>query len=534
MVVRDGPLLEGVLGCGEARRSITVQGRFVTAVLGVLLGLSVGLVGCGDPAAAPEAEATASPNGEGDERGLVARSDGVTDGYVLYSPLLSKVTYLVDNDGRVVHRWRGEFVSSSPYFQDDGSLIWIARDPTAEGFTSGGVGGYIEQVEWDGDRRWRWHFASEQAINHHDIEPMPNGNLLVIGWELKTREESLAVGRRAELTPEQGLWPDFLLEIEPAPPDGARVVWEWHAWDHLVQSHDPDAPHFGQAADHPGRIDINARTGAAAITADELEQLKALGYVPADATVEDLESDFLHVNSVAYHARLDQIAVSVPEYGEIWILDHSTTTEEAAGSVGGRYGQGGDLLYRWGNPQVYGRGGAEDRQLYYQHDARWIPDGWKGEGNLLIFDNGPQSASEPWSAVVEITPPIGEDGRYRLEAGAAYGPERPHWEYTAPDPESFFAPFVSGAQRIANGNTLVCQGPAGRLFELDRDDRIVWDYWNPYSEGVEPEDGWVPAGAADNPFGVFRATRIPADHPGLAGRRLVPLDPQPARGIYRP
>ena len=91
---------------------------------------------------------------------------------------------------------------------------------------------------------------------------------------------------------------------------------------------------------------MNAQAGGSAITPDKLAQLQALGYVPADASVEDLESDFLHVNSVAYNERLDQIAISVPEYGEIWILDHSTTTQEAAGSEGGRQGRGGDLLYR--------------------------------------------------------------------------------------------------------------------------------------------------------------------------------------------
>jgi hypothetical protein len=466
--------------------------------------------GCGSeaPEAAVEEEATAPSEVADPPRGLLSRAPGVTDGLVLYAPLLSKATYLVDNDGLVVHEWRSDFVASSPYLQDDGSLLRIARDPTAEGFTSGGVAGFVERVSWDSEVLWRWHFASEQAINHHDIEPLPNGNLLVIGWELKTQAESLAAGRRPELTPEQGLWPDFLLEIEPIPPDDARVVWEWHAWDHLVQDLDPNAPNHGDPAEHPGRIDINAHGGGAAITAEELANLKALGYVPANATVEDLESDFLHVNAVAYNARLDQIAISVPEMGEVWILD--------------------------GNPHVYGRGTREERKLYYQHDVRWIPAGMEGAGNLLIFDNGPQSKDEPWSAVVEITPPLTERGDYSLASGAPFGPEQPHWEYMAPDPESFFAPFVSGAHRLANGHTFVCQGPAGRLFELDSQGKIVWDYLNPYSEGVAEEDGWVPAGAEDNPFGVFRATRILADHPGVANRTFAPLDPQPVRGIYRP
>jgi hypothetical protein len=515
------------------------------SLVAVILTFSAFILGCNGEAPdergiAPEAEAAApdiesgSESDSEDPRGLVARRSGVSDGYVLYSPLLSKVTYLIDNDGLVVHAWPGEFVGSSPYLQDDGSLLQIARDPSAVGFTSGGVGGYVEELDWNAEVTWRWHFASEEAINHHDIEPLPNGNILVIGWELRTQQESLRAGRRPELTPKQGLWPDFLLEIEPTPPNDAHVVWEWHAWDHLIQDWDSEAPNHGKPSEHPGRIDLNAHGGAAAIGPDQLAQLKALGYVPADATLEDLESDFLHVNAVAYNEGLDQIAISAPEFGEIWILDHSTTTAEAAGSTGGRQGRGGDLLYRWGNPHAYGRGEREDRQLYYQHDIRWIPDGWAGGGNLLVFDNGPQSSNELWSAVVEITPPVTAEGGYMLPAGGAFGPAKPHWEYMAPDPETFFAPFVSGAHRLENGNTFICEGPAGRLFELDANDRIVWEYTNPYSEGVQEEDGWVPAGTADNPFGVFRATRIPSDHPGLAGHALAPLDPQPPRGIYRP
>ncbi len=494
--------------------------------------------GAREDVAPPKDVATQTPAADvaDDSRpsGVVLREAGVTDGYVLFAPLLSSDTYLVDNDGRVVHVWSSELGSTSPYLLADGSLLRLGRDPDTHGFKSGGVAGYVEHVTWDSEVLWRWHFASDEAVNHHDIEPMPNGNVLVIGWERKTQEEALAVGRAPELTPEQGVWPDFLLEVEPLPPSDARIVWEWHVWDHLVQNRKPDAPNYGEPSGHPERIDINAHREGGAMTLEELANLKALGYVPADATLEDLESDFLHVNSVAYHAGLDQIVLSVPEFGEVWILDHGTTTEEAAGSTGGRRGRGGDLLYRWGNPQMYGRGTAEDEQLYYQHDARWIPDGWKDAGNLLIFDNGPQAEDEPWSTVVEIVPPLTDAGDYTLNAGKPYGPATPAWTYTADPPESFFAPFISGAHRLENENTIVCQGPAGRIFEVDADGRLVWDYWNPYSQGTDFVDGWLPPGAEENPFGVFRATRIPVDDPALRGRKLTPLDPQPLQGIRPP
>jgi len=345
---------------------------------------------------------------------------------------------------------------------------------------------------------------------------------------VKTPEQARAAGRRPDQIPEPGLWPDFVIEIQPIPPADAEIVWEWRVWDHLVQAQDPAAPNHGELAAHPGRIDVNAGAGAPQIDAEQLEQLKSLGYVPPDATVDDQRPDFLHVNAVAYHPGLDQIALSVPTVGEIWIVDHSTTTAEAAGSAGGRSGRGGDLLYRWGNPAAYGRGDAASTIFFYQHDVRWIPAGWKGAGNLMVFNNGRDRPDGPWSSVDEWTPPLTSEGRYLLEDDAAYRPSELVWRYRASEPTEFFAPFISGARRLANGNTFVASGTGGDLFEVTRAGEIVWEYRNPYSGDVRLADGSPPQpGTEDNPFAVFRAALIEADDPALAGRALAPLEPQP-------
>jgi hypothetical protein len=203
--------------------------RLVSSLLSVVIASGFAL-GCDDPPPdlpdrAAEVESATPPATLDNERGLLLREPGVSDGYVLHAPLLSHAKYLIDNDGLVVHQWRSEFVGHGLYLLDNGNLLSLGRDPTLMGFRSGGVSGYVDEIDWDSKLRWRWHFASEEAVNHHDIEPMANGNVLVIGWETRSREESLGVGRRPELAPTQGLWPDFLLEIEPIRPEGARVVW---------------------------------------------------------------------------------------------------------------------------------------------------------------------------------------------------------------------------------------------------------------------------------------------------------------------
>ncbi len=441
----------------------------------------------------------------------------VAEGYVLFSPALSYTTYLVDKTGRVVHTWQSDGPPGvSSYLLDNGHLLRCAQQPDAP-IHLGGAGGRIQEFSWDGELLWDWVGSSKTMLQHHDIEPLPNGNVLLIAGEWKSAEQAIRAGRDPDLLGPGGLWPDCILEVRPEPPQGGRIVWEWHLWDHLIQEHDPERENYGRVSEHPELIDVNEpRTQR--MTDDALRRLKALGYLAAGAGTSDWSADFTHINSVAYNPDLDQIVLSVLNFNEIWIIDHGTTAEEAAGHSGGRAGRGGDLLYRWGNPEAYGRGGADDQRLFAQHDARWIPEGYPGAGNILVFNNGATRLAREYSSVVEIEPPLDRSGRYAIEAGGRFGPDEPVWEYAAPERDSFFAEYISGAHRLPNGNTFICSGPQGRFFEVAANGGTVWEYQNPYS-------GEAPNPQGDPPFCVFRATHLPPDHPALAGRDLGPEDP---------
>jgi hypothetical protein len=471
----------------------------------LLVALAVLTLACGDTP--PQAQPPAAP-------------PGVSPGYVLFGPLLSNWSYLIDNDGRVVHAWQSEFSPGGGMeLLPDGHLLRLGRDPDVLKLKMGGVAGVVEKLAWDGSVVWRWRHATDTSVLHHDLEPLPNGNVLLLAWELKSAEEVRRAGRRAELTPALGLLFEWVMEVEPQPPDGARVVWEWHVFDHLVQDADPNAPGYGDPAAQPERFDVNAGEPPRAIDPERLAQLQALGYVPAGAKPEDLDVDFFHANAVAYHEKLDQIAISVPHHHEIWVIDHATTTEEARGPRG-------DFLYRWGNPSAYRRGAAADRRLHAQHDVRWVPEGMPGAGNLLILNNGGEE--RPWSSVDEIAPPLGADGRYARVDGAAWGPSEPVRSWSAAKKEDWFAPFISGAHRTANGNTLICSGPQGRFFEVSSAGDVVWEYRSAFTGDAKNRDGTPAQPVGENErAAVFRATRIPPDHPALAGRSLAPLDPQP-------
>lgn len=552
-----------------------VSVRFTIGAVGVAAVMTLGAAATGRGAAGPgpggfdEADDDAplmsavpeidwdEERGAGDDPaaskvGLIRTSAGAAPGYTLFAPLDSTVTYLVDNNGRLVHSWNSRYEPGhAVHLLPDGTLLRSARDSVQRHFRGGGLGGRVERLAPDGTVLWEFAYVDESHCLHHDIEPLPNGNILMIAWEKKSRKEVLAAGRDPELMESGELWPDCIIEVRPEGGSGGTIVWEWHAWDHLVQDLFPGKPGFGEVADHPELIDLNYRSRAPRETPAELRRLRALGYVgggepddddedddqppgPRRAAEFDIRADWLHTNSVDYNAELDQIVLSVHSFSEIWIIDHGTTTAEAAGHNGGRYGRGGDLLYRWGNPRAYGAGDESDQQLFEQHDARWIPDGRPGAGNLTIFNNGRRPRGMPYSSVLEITPPVNQLGQYAREPGRAYGPERPAWVYTAANKRDFFSGHLSGAERLWNGNTLVCSGEQARIFEVDLGGEVVWEFVNPYEpRRVRPPPTTQRAATSSAPRGPASQRRSPAGRPASGMERAGSPSTRPAHSPER-
>jgi hypothetical protein len=162
---------------------------------------------------------------------------------------------------------------------------------------------------------------------------------------------------------------------------------------------------------------------------------------------------------------------------ELYVIDHSTTTEEAAGHGGGHSGMGGDFLYRWGNPQVYGRGDSGDQYFYVVHGANWIDSGLPGAGNILAFNNGdrPGGASD-YSTVAELVPPVDEFGQYEVPETEAFGPASPVWTHGGPG-GYYGGPAQCGAFRLPNGNTMISLSIGGFIFEVTEAGSTVWEYY---------------------------------------------------------
>lgn len=460
------------------------------------------------------------------ERGLVLNAEGATPGYTLFAPLRSDNVILIDLEGNEVHRWKtGLPPAGGVYLLESGNLLTAGRPAQNPRFNGGGIGGVLQEFSWDGELLWEYTLADDYQTMHHDLEPLPNGNVLAIVWEHRFPEDALAAGRDPATVGEKGLWPDAILEIEPVRPGDAKIVWEWHAWDHLIQDFDPEGDSYGDVAANPGKIDVNADHRDQPPVSEkerkrlaELEkQMRALGYVGDDdddeeegATSKNKGSDWLHTNAVDYHPELDLIVLSSPRMNEIWVIDHSTTTDEASWDSGGRFGKGGDLLWRWGNPRNYGRGADEDRRLFYQHDPKWVIGAGDADLRLTVYNNGGGRPDGNYSSVEELVLPFDPEHGFRRDEERPFGPTEPAWSYSKPG--EFYSGFISGAQRLPSGNTLICSGAGGRVFEVTPAGEIVWEYLNPYLGDIA-----IGTGGDAPPTALFRATRIAADHPGLAG-----------------
>jgi Arylsulfotransferase (ASST) len=472
------------------------------------------------------------------EVGLLLNDRRAFQGYTLIAPMISNTTYLIDMQGRVVRTWESDCNPGvSAYLLENGHLLRPgAQQKQAFGFGPG-AGGRVQEFTWEGNLVWNYTFASEKRLPHHDVTRLPNGNVLMIVWEKKTADEAVAAGRRADLVGTAGLHPDYLMEVKPTGKTTGEIVWEWHLWDHLVQDHDRLKPNFDNVSAHPELVDINFGSGEGPIAPmmankDGIAKLRSLGYIgntpvpaskdttrgepekPAGPAPKDLaqsaakekqkgalnsrrppqNADWTHINAVAYNPDLDQIIVSVHAFSEIWVLDHSTTTAEAASHKGGRSGKGGDLLYRWGNPRAYRSGSKTEQQLFNQHNAHWIGLGLSGESHILVFNNGSGRPGGPYSSVDEIVPPVDSQGQYARSRRGPYGPDKPVWSYSAPKKSDFYSFFISGAQRLPNGNTLICTGASGVVFEVTPEKEVVWRYANPVKGG--------PGGFGGNPGGV--------------------------------
>ncbi len=425
--------------------------------------------------------------------GIFQNDTSSYNGYTLISPINSEETYLIDNCGDQVHSWKNSQFKpgASVYLLPNGSLIRTGKITTGE-FIAGGSGGKIQQFDWNDNLIWDYTLSDSITRQHHDIHVLPNGNVLALAWDKRTAAQAIQLG--LDTNHYNGdVWGEKIVEIVPSSTGtGGTIVWEWSLWDHIIQDWDSSAANFGNVGLSPEKVDLNY------------------------ANNNGISADYFHANGIDYNPILDQIVISVRNYDEIWVIDHSTTTQQAAGSTGGNSNKGGDIIYRWGNPEACKNGTIADKKLFGQHNPTWIPAGHRNAGDMLVFNNGYNDTNQV-SRVHRLELPLDTAGNYTRLPNRSFFPDTAVWTYNLP----VFVDFVSGAQSLPNGNILICSGPDGHLYELDSLDQQVWKYVNP----TGPNGMIISQGSPAASNTLFRAYRYGTSYPAFSNRNLSPRSP---------
>jgi hypothetical protein len=411
---------------------------------------------------APAYEAIVGPTGV-----LKYNAEKSYGGYTLFSPMVgSKIVYLIDMEGNLLHKWETQYRPGAyAMLLPNGNLLRAGAldNPPV---SIGGVGGIVQEIDWNGKVVWEYKLMTSTEVQHHCFARMPNGNTLILAWEFKPISDAIAKGRDPKTIPASvyaggkritGFWSDFVREVNQK----GNTVWEWHSWDHIGKG--------------PDQLDINYKLP------------EPMGeYYP--------NFDWTHYNTVDYVPETDQILLNSRSFSETYLVNHKT----------------GAIEWRWGNPSAYGQGKAPsfydngDQVLFGSHNASPLSN-----GNIQIFNNGSERPEGNRSSVVEVDPKT----------------NKIVWEYYPKDSTSFFSFRQGAAQRLPNGNVLVTSTNHGHLFEVTPKKEIVWDYVSPISGGKSVctiEDGDMSNGISNM---IHRSYRYGGDYPGLQGKDLSKKTP---------
>ena len=440
------------------------------------------------------------------------------DGYTFFG--VRGTTYLVDMEGRIVHTWS---IGTNPHLLDNGHVLDASKDDPS------GFGGLTE-VDWYGTNVWNYTETRTNYVPHHDFVRIYNPKLftnttLYIANKTVSSNQCIDAG----CDPANGrnytnAQMDAIVEVDMS----GTIVWEWWFYDHLVQDLYPAKSNYVTSiAEHPGRLTAN---------------------LPG----RPVQRDWLHCNSIDYNQDLDQIVINSVG-GEFYVIDHGRTflPGNPAGSIALAAGTNGDFIYRFGDPARYNQGTTPSlltnwtesttgqKQIGGAHHVSWIPTGFPGAGNLLVFNNA-QNLFEhtQQSYVLEINACLDaggtNTGSYVNPPEAGYTAWQPGhntdkaarqlsnqivWFYHSRASHGMFSHIGSSAQRLVNTNTLVCADTEGHIIEVTPSGEAVWEYINPVtSDGILKfkRDNWPMYNS------IFRAYRYRASDPPLAGRTLLP------------
>ena len=397
--------------------------------------------------------------------------DKTWSGYTVFITPEAEGVILIDMNGRVVKQWK-DFSGAA-----GGPARILPGGQVIAGVGNGAPNQEapaLVQRDWDGKEVWRFDHSEQipgrdggaavwSARQHHDWQrPGFAAGYYAPGAQPAVANATTLVLTHSNVTDpriaDRRLEDDRLIEVSW---DG-KVLWDWRASDH--------ADEFGFSPEARGVIRQGLGFNRGRDSYDWLH-INAAAYVGPNHWFDDGDARFAP----------DNIVISSRESSFIAIVSRS-----------------GKIVWRMGPDYRESDALRKLGQIIGQHNPHFIPKGLAGAGNLLVFDNGGTSG-------YGFANPAAPDGRDSLRRGSSRVVEvnpvtfEKVWEYSVAGAESyrFYSHYVSGAQRLANGNTMITEGADGRIFEVTTGGEIVWEYVSPY---------FTQNGGTNR---VYRAYRVP-------------------------
>ena len=363
-------------------------------------------------------------------------------------------------------------------------LIHYAPQSCYRGYTIiANVSGYdAHLIDMEGNVCHSWH--SDEGINYAYL--LPNGNLLLRTGPQAEEINFLDLPER-DLLPRggRGAISGAIIELDW----DSNLVWAYrypslhHDFERLSNGNTLVLVWELMPEELSKKVKGGFGTGDEQMLGDVVREVATGGELvnewrswehldPEEDTICFLENrhQWTHQNSLNVTADGD-LLVSFRQTSTVGIVDRSS----------------GEFSWKWGPGEIS-----------HQHNPTYLDN-----GHVLLFDNGPHRRGVSHSKIVEVDPSNNQIA----------------WEYRGDPPISFFSYHISGAERLPNGNTLICEGAPGRIFEVTPSKEVVWEYINPF---LGMSGGGVGGTASGYANSVFRAHRYGPDHPALAGRDLDP------------
>ena len=399
------------------------------------------------------------------------------NGYTVLTLLRPPGVVVIDMNGRVVKQWDGfDNAAGGPARVLPGGEVIAA---------AGARPGHQEALElvhrdFAGNILWRQTAGGAPAgplRQHHDWQraDLPAGYYSPEAKPASRGTATLVLTHvthvQREVT-ERVLEDDRLTELAP---DG-RILWEWTAGEHIGE--------FGFDAAARAAIRDGAGAGPDAARGFDWLHLNSATYVGPNHWFDGGDERFAPENVIISSRQASFLAIIDRRGKVVWRIGPDFREPEALRRIG---------------------------QMIGQHHAHLIPKGLPGAGDLLVFDNGGASgygfsnpiAPNGYGALARANSRVLEINPVTLELVWSYAPR-----------DRFFSTNISSAQRLPNGNTLICEGAGGRVFEVTSGGRIVWEFMNPFFENGRDD--------------IYRAYRIPYDWlPQVAPATAVAVTPPP-------